>query len=51
MYTKYNAMIKQLHNYAPINVMPHLPPPEGGGDKGGGLTTFPSNSPPLGLSS
>ena len=36
---------------APINVMPHLPPPEGGGDKGGDLTTFPSNSPPLGLSS
>ena len=36
---------------APINVMPHLPPPEGGGDKGGDLTTFSSNSPPLGLSS
>ena len=25
-------------NYAPINVMPHLPPPEPGGDKGGDLT-------------
>ena len=25
-------------SYAPINVMPHLPPPEGGGDKGGDLT-------------
>ena len=23
---------------APINVMPHLPPPEPGGDKGGDLT-------------
>ena len=24
--------------YVPINVMPHLPPPEPGGDKGGDLT-------------
>ena len=29
--------------------MPHLSPPEGGGNKGGDLTTFQSNSPPLGL--
>ena len=33
---------------APINDMPHLPPPVGGGDKGGDLTTSPSNAPPLG---
>ena len=35
----------------PINVVPHLYPPEGGGDKGGDLTTFQSNPPPLELSS
>ena len=34
-----------------IDVMPHLPHQRGrGGDKGGDLTTFPSNSPPMGLS-
>ena len=38
-------------NYALINVMLHLPPPEGDGDKGGDLTTFTSNPHPWGLSS
>ena len=33
-------------NCAPMNVMSHLPPPEGGGDKGGDLTT---NSPTPGV--
>ena len=36
----------QILLYAPINVMPHLPPPEGDGDKGGDLIDHFSNKFP-----
>ena len=33
----FSIALSSCYNYAPINDMPHLPPPEAGGDKGGDL--------------